>query len=196
MQPPSFNIPPLNQPVTLVAVCIFGVLVLAGLRAIYNLEIWLLVVLIILVIGICVATVYAVYKLPQLGMESPELLTYLNREFSGFRADVVQPDDPIEAGGRADEELERRRLQEYEDNRGLFLVHTWRPSNNPEQTVDIVIRLHQHIDAPTRPDLIATGEVASVEFEIGEKFLPEPVLKKIQRKISHWTSLPIVLRFA
>jgi hypothetical protein len=47
--------PPVNQPITLIATVIFSVLVLAGLHAIYGLAVWLLFVLIGLIIGIYVA---------------------------------------------------------------------------------------------------------------------------------------------
>jgi hypothetical protein len=41
-------------------------------------------------------------------------------------------------------ELEEERTREYREQRGLFLVHHWRPSDKPDQVADIVIRLHQH----------------------------------------------------
>jgi len=189
MQPPSVTIPPINQPVTLVAVGIFSVLVLAGLHAIFSLAIWLLFVLIFLVLLICAVTIFVIYKLPQLQLESPDLLRYhLQQQFRDFKEDAVQGDiapaevKAAEATREAGEDdgarLERNRVEEYEKNRGLFLVHTWQPSNKDNQVADVVIRLHEHLDTPKRRSLLAEGKVARVTYEMGRNFFAAPVPKE------------------
>jgi hypothetical protein len=69
-------------------------------------------------------------------------------------------------------DLEAWRISRYEQNQGLFLVHTWRPSHTPGQVADIVIRLSQHGDGP-----LARGEVEKVEYNLGPKFFRGPVIK-------------------
>ena len=98
---PSFNIPPINlsRPVALAAICIISVLVLAGLKAIYDLETWLLFVLLCLVVLISAATIYIVLKYPQSQLEGEYLLAYLRAEFSNFKEDAIQGQTPI-GGGR------------------------------------------------------------------------------------------------
>jgi hypothetical protein len=61
--------PPVNQPITLIATVIFSVLVLAGLHAIYGLAVWLLFVLIGLLIGIYVAALRFLRKKYPISME-------------------------------------------------------------------------------------------------------------------------------
>ena len=68
--------------------------------------------------------------------------------------------------------LEVRRIKSYEDNKGLFLVHTWRPSSTPGQIADIVIWLQQHGKGP-----LTEGKVKSVEYQLGDKFFKRPKLK-------------------
>ncbi len=68
--------------------------------------------------------------------------------------------------------LENRRIKSYEDNKGLFLVHTWRPSSTPGQVADIVIWLQQHGKGP-----LTEGRVRSVEYQLGDKFFKGPKLK-------------------
>jgi hypothetical protein len=65
----------------------------------------------------------------------------------------------------------------YTQNRGLFLTHAWRPSTNPDQEADIVIRLAQHLDTPDRENLLAVGKIDSVTYELGRKFSPDPIEK-------------------
>jgi hypothetical protein len=64
-------------------------------------------------------------------------------------------------------DLEKIRDQIYERNRGLFLVHTWRPSQVPGQVVDISIRLHEHGKQWTP---LSDGAVDRVEYFVGRHF--------------------------
>lgn len=69
-------------------------------------------------------------------------------------------------------QLERRRIGRYQENYGLFLVHTWRPSDSPGQVADIAISLRQHGDGP-----LSEGKILSVEYVLGPKFFNNPVAK-------------------
>lgn len=68
--------------------------------------------------------------------------------------------------------LEDRRIKSYEDNKGLFLVHTWRPSMTEGQVADIVIWLQQHGKGP-----LSDGQVEKVEYQLGDKFFEGPKIK-------------------
>ncbi len=69
-------------------------------------------------------------------------------------------------------EREIRRIKRYESLEGLFVIHSWRPSNKPRQVADIVIWLHQHGDGP-----LSQGLVDKVEWHLGPKFFTHRVVK-------------------
>ncbi len=71
------------------------------------------------------------------------------------------------------DDLEGWRVNRYEGNHGLFLVHSWRPSLRPGQVADVVIELAQHGEGP-----LGEGTVESVEYELGRKFFRGPVVKR------------------
>jgi hypothetical protein len=100
----------------------------------------------------------------------------LERGFEGFQGDTMQ----LPAGEKVRPEpgtLDSDREGIYEQNRGLFLAHAWRPSTNQTQVADIVIRLAQHLDTPDRENLLAGGKIDSVTYELGRKFSPDPIEK-------------------
>ena len=107
-----------------------------------------------------------------------EWLKNQEETFKDFKAENVEPSakvidikkENISIG--LDEDLEDQRIQKYEKQQGLFLVHRWRPSLTPGQIADIVIWLHQHGDGP-----LTRGEVEKVEYELGRKFFDEPQVK-------------------
>jgi hypothetical protein len=108
----------------------------------------------------------------------------LERPFEGFHGDAVQvPSADRMQLPSADRErpqegtLDADRDAIYTNNRGLFLTHAWRPSTNPGQVADIVIRLAQHLDTPERENLLAVGKIDSVTYELGRKFSPDPIEK-------------------
>ncbi len=68
--------------------------------------------------------------------------------------------------------LEEMRISSYEAKKGLFLVHTWRPSLIQNQIADIVIWLHQHGNKP-----LSESGVNKVEYQLGEKFFKYPKIK-------------------
>jgi hypothetical protein len=97
------------------------------------------------------------------------------RLFEGFRADAVS--DATSGGGPAKrdeswDEREQRRVEIYTRNRGLFLVHTWRPSSDPDQVADILIFLRQHDEGP-----LNEGRVKSVEYHLGPMFHDRTIVK-------------------
>ena len=69
-------------------------------------------------------------------------------------------------------DLESIRIKRYEENKGLFLVHSWRPSMTDGQIADIVIWLQQHGEGP-----LTRGMVEKVEYELGPKFFNKPHIK-------------------
>lgn len=69
--------------------------------------------------------------------------------------------------------LEQKRIEKYANQKGLFLIHAWRPSGAPFQEADIVIWLHQHGEGP-----LLKNEVDFVEYQFGPKFFDGPVIKK------------------
>lgn len=97
-----------------------------------------------------------------------------DRFFSGFKAENL---DSHKTGSsllktESWNEREKRRCDVYENNRGLFLVHKWRPSQESGQIADIVISLTQHSEGP-----LTQGIVKSVEYHLGPKFFKQTVVK-------------------
>jgi hypothetical protein len=72
-------------------------------------------------------------------------------------------------------DLPKVRLQIYERQRGLFLVHTWLPSQRPGQVADISVRLHEH-RGEQRP--LSNDEVERVEYYLGRSFFGGKAVSK------------------
>ena len=72
----------------------------------------------------------------------------------------------------SESDLEELRTKRYAENKGLFLVHSWRPSTIAGQVADIVIWLQQHGDGP-----LTHGVVERVEYQLGPKFFEGPHTK-------------------
>ncbi len=175
----SINIPPVNRPISLVAVCIIAVVVLGGLYVWITgeLPLLLLVVLIVLVLLLLVGGIWLTIKYPQIQMTDEPLRKYVvheRRAFGGFEADTAQTDTHASTSTEdaAQGELNTQRIKLYEDNRGLFLVHTWRFSTVPGQVADIIISLQEHPYYVHRS--ILEEEVESVRYELGRRFFDEP----------------------
>ncbi len=98
-----------------------------------------------------------------------------NRLFKGFRAEnlgqLPKPKSRL-AGNEYWKEREKRRKAIYEQNHGLFLIHTWRSSPKPGQVADIIISLWQHREGP-----LTKGTVKSVEYHLGSMFFDFTVVK-------------------
>lgn len=98
-----------------------------------------------------------------------------SRLFKGFRAENLEQPHKIKSdqyGSESWEERERKRVRIYQDNSGLFLIHTWRHSSKPGQVADIIIKLWQHGEGP-----LNQGTIKSVEYHLGSKFFDYTVVK-------------------
>jgi hypothetical protein len=78
---------------------------------------------------------------------------------------TAPPAEEPDTATRGWEELNELRVKRYEENRGLFLIHTWHPSRLEGQVADIEIRLCQHGEGP-----LSRGDVQAVEYTFGPKF--------------------------
>jgi len=101
-----------------------------------------------------------------------------NEVFRNFRPEnpplsVIAKSLAIRQESFCENDLESLRVAKYQEQQGLFLVHTWRPSITPRQVADIIIWLHQHGNGP-----LLKGEVEKVEYEFGRKFFSEPQVKR------------------
>jgi prokaryotic YEATS domain len=113
--------------------------------------------------------------------EDPYYSEWLKRQeerFKGFKPENVQASTNttapvLQKSGEAEgDNIEKVRVQRYQDQKGLFLVHTWRPSRTHGQIADIVIWLHQHGKGPLTKD-----EIEKVEYHLGPKFFKTPQVK-------------------
>ena len=98
-----------------------------------------------------------------------------DRYFVGFKAENledIKPENRALPDTESWDERETRRCNIYEMNRGLFLVHTWRPSQEPGQIADVVISIAQHDEGP-----LTLGTVKSVEYHLGPKFFDRTIVK-------------------
>jgi hypothetical protein len=99
-----------------------------------------------------------------------EWLKRQEETFGNFTPENVEKSDSN--GSTIADPLESQRVEKYEKQQGLFLVHSWRPSRTPGQVADIVIWLHQHGEGP-----LSEGRVEKVEYELGPKFFSTPQTK-------------------
>jgi hypothetical protein len=133
--------------------------------------------IIVVLFAYCMFTMQTKYR-PQL-QDDHYYAEYLKREaenFKGFKPEniISQPTEKeiIICKDESWEEREQRRNQVYENNYGLFLIHTWRPSHIEGQVADISISLFQHREGPLRK-----GTIKNVEYHLGPKFFTKPVVK-------------------
>lgn len=96
-------------------------------------------------------------------------------QLSGFKAENLPGAKPpaATAGGS---ELKDVRKHLYDSRRGLFMVHTWLPSESRPDWADISIRLHEHGGEAGRP--ISDGAVDRVEYFLGRSFFDGKVITK------------------
>ncbi len=105
---------------------------------------------------------------------SPEEIR--QRHFEGFKAEA-QGDSSADIKLPSDkswQDVEKHRIALYEKSRGLFLVHEWRPSSDPEQVADVVIFLRQH---PSADQPLMDGSIKSVDYHLGAKFSDKTIVK-------------------
>jgi hypothetical protein len=145
----------------------------------------LVIALIVLDVLFVAGGIYARVKYPQLGMEDETLRAYQREQFEGVEVDAAQSRTALPApklgNGAEDANLDALRVGEdgeYARNRGLFLVHTWKPSKKPGEVADIVIRLREHRDTSARPSVLAEDKIDAVRYELGRMFSNEPFVKR------------------
>lgn len=98
------------------------------------------------------------------------------RELRGFRAEnVAGLASSATVVNQPADDLKKYRQELYDRQRGLFLVHSWRPSTMPGQVADISIRLHEHGKA-WKP--LTEGKVERVDYYLGEHFFGGQVVSK------------------
>lgn len=102
------------------------------------------------------------------------------RELRGFRAENLAGGVTSDATALValDDDLKTYRQLLYDQQKGLFLVHTWRPSTMPGQVADISIRLHEHGKYWTP---LTDGKVERVDYYLGEYFFGGNIVSKKNR---------------
>jgi hypothetical protein len=169
---PNLNAHRVTHPIALLAFGVGAMLMLLFFGAPWYVVMG--VILVILITGFAV-----LIKFPQLRMEGEHLYNYESGAFDNFEAEATQSGPPEDSTQQdVDEDIDTRRAQEYKQNRGLFLVHAWKPSEKQGQVADIIIRLEEHRDTSTRPSLLGEGMVESVRYELGRRFFKEPPIKR------------------
>ena len=167
------NVHLITHPISLIAL----VLVLVTLLAIFGVG-WLTILLVLVAGGV---GVIVIVKYPELRLENENLVKYLSAQFRGFQGEAYQVSSSSSSDRgvalRPEEDLDKRRVQEYENNLGLFLTHVWRPSEKPRQVADVVIRLSEHQDTSTRRSLMAEDKIECVRYELGRRFSEKPMTK-------------------
>jgi hypothetical protein len=98
------------------------------------------------------------------------------RMFADFRAENPKSGTAVRApaGSESWADRESRREDHYIRSRGLFLVHSWQPSEDEGQIADVVIRLQQH---PGSDQPLSDGKIKAVEYHLGPKFFDRTVVK-------------------
>jgi hypothetical protein len=101
------------------------------------------------------------------------------RQLAGFTPENL-PGAALPAGttftkADGDGDLKQFRQDVYDRQRGLFLVHVWRPSTVPGQIADISLRLHEHgkVWKPLTDHL-----VERVDYYLGEYFFGGNIVSK------------------
>lgn len=188
MTSPKIDPHKITRPIQLLAVWFVGLVLLVGtfLAAASNVEQpeWLPAlfgITAIVLVPVFIGLIFLMQtKFRQQLQDDPYYSEWLKRceaPFQGFEPENITPGTnkipPGAPEARSDaEDLEKWRISRYEENKGLFLVHTWRPSRITGQVADIVIDLHQHGVGP-----LSRGEVEKVEYNLGPKFFRAPVIK-------------------
>ena len=153
-----------TKPIALLAVWFAALVIIVGIflyaARMIDEPLWLkqiLVISAILFVPLFVSMVYWLqtkYR-PEM-QEDPYYSEYLKRlgpVFRNFKPENIDTKIQRERAAaplsnESWEEREKRRCKIYEDQKGLFLVHSWRPSKTPGQVADIVISLAQHGNGP------------------------------------------------
>jgi hypothetical protein len=182
MNNPNIQPEKISTPFQLLAVWFTALIFLVGVLLESALRIdreWLKAVLVIAAIGFVLVFVVLIFLMqtkfrPQ--MQSDEHFSkYIKERFDNFSPisqlqSSTQKIVPEECGSC--DEIESKRIKKYEANRGLFLVHNWRPSTQKDQVADIALYLYQHRNGP-----LSNGSISSVEYFLGPMFSDKPFEK-------------------
>lgn len=177
----------ITKPIQLVAVWMVGLVIIEGIlfssANFISTPSWLSPTLCISGIFIAIVVIVLMFMMqtkyrPQL-QEDPYYAEYLKRQekdFKDFKPESImgalEEESVSVKKNESWDDREQRRIRVYQDNSGLFLIHTWRPSHTPGQVADIAISLYQHSEGP-----LSKGKVKSVEYHLGLMFYKEPVMK-------------------
>ena len=143
----------ISKPIQLLAAWFAALVLLVGSLLIAAANIsqpnWLSIVLVFAAILIIPFFAYLIFKMQTKHrvelLEGKEYIEYTTMRFENFNPENLQLDRKIETEYKyTGEQLEDLRISKYEENRGVFLVHSWRPSKTPGQVADIAIYLRQH----------------------------------------------------
>lgn len=110
--------------------------------------------------------------------DDPYYAKWLKRRegtFANFKAEAlgVPPAPGAETiPDRTYEQYEEERVRRYQEQKGLFLIHAWRPSQTPGQVADIVIWVYQHRQGP-----LSDGAIEKVQYHLGPMFFDYVVTK-------------------
>ncbi len=175
----------ISKVVQLPAVWLVALVILApalGALALTASDLWLQIVFAAAAV-VCIPTILAGVFLLQTKFraelqDDPHYLMHQvleEKKFANFEPENLVSNKPQSGHPITDAswgELEDRRKEAYEASNGLFLVHSWRPSETPGQVADVVIALKQHNAGP-----LTDGKVKYVEYHLGNKFFDYPVIK-------------------
>ncbi|MHC4575448.1 MAG: pYEATS domain-containing protein [Planctomycetota bacterium] len=176
----------ITKPIQLLAVWFVALVVLVGAllgaAALVTAPIWipamLSVAAVVFVPAFLVAAFVMQTRFRAHLQDDPYYADWLKRQeekFAGFTAENLdRPEGEEESASRERtyDEYEERRVKRYQAQKGVFLIHAWRPSKTEGQIADIVIWLHQHRDGP-----LSQGAVEKVEYHLGPMFFEHVVTK-------------------
>ncbi len=178
----SHNIKPekINTPIQLLAVWFVALLLIIGFFFTAANHIkkpdWispLLVISGIIIVFIFIILVFLMqtkYR-PEM-LSGNEYLIYIEKRFNNFSPENLNTTNKTLTDNNIDATLEELRIKSYQENKGIFLIHYWRPSTQKGQKADIRIKLMQHGQGP-----LSLGQIKYVEYELGRKFFNQPIIK-------------------
>jgi hypothetical protein len=98
------------------------------------------------------------------------------QQLTGFKDENLPGAEPPAATPASESELPEVRKRLYESRRGLFVVHTWLPSEGRAGWADISVRLHEHGGEAGTP--LSDGDVDRVDYYLGRSFFGGNVVTK------------------
>lgn len=129
-----------------------------------------------LAVGVMLSVLLLVTKYRSQMQEDPYYSQWLHQQQERFEGFAPESGETApEANDRSSNiPGEQRRVQRYQENSGIFLIHSWRPSRTPGQSADIVVEPFQHREGP-----LSAGLVESVTYYLGPLFFGgNPITKR------------------